>query len=72
MSMRPSPSRRRARRAKRKQDVLDVKGDHPEDWAPLMNLAAPTLYSSYNKRVGGYDPTIRGAQGFKFSEFIKG
>ena len=26
---------------------------------------------SYNKRVGGYDPTLRGWQGFRFSEYLK-
>ena len=56
---------------KRKEIVLEAQRTILGDWAPMLNFASPTLFSSYNKRVGGYDPTLRGWQGFRFSEYLK-
>jgi len=55
----------------RKQLVLECQRAILDDWAPMLNFASPTLYSSYHKRVGGYDPTLRGWQGFRHSEYLK-
>ncbi|HZQ36206.1 MAG TPA: ABC transporter substrate-binding protein [Dehalococcoidia bacterium] len=57
--------------AKRQQMVKNVQKALLDDAAPLINFISPVAYDSYNKRVGGYDATLRGWQGFRYSEFIK-
>jgi peptide/nickel transport system substrate-binding protein len=54
----------------RKQTVLEAQRMILADWAPMLNFASPTLFLSHHKRVGGYDPTLRGWQGFRHSEFL--
>jgi hypothetical protein len=42
-----------------------------DDSAPLLNFFSLVQYNSFNKRVGGYDPTLRTFQSFRNSEFIR-
>ncbi|MBI2762099.1 MAG: ABC transporter substrate-binding protein [Chloroflexi bacterium] len=56
---------------KRQKMVKDTQKLILEDGGPMINFYSPTAFSSYNKRVGGYDPTLRGWQSFRISEFIK-
>lgn len=41
------------------------------DWAPMLNFCTPTQFVSYRKNVGGYDPTLRGFQALRYTEYIK-
>lgn len=56
---------------KRQRLVKDAQKLILEDGGPMINFYSPTAFASYNKRVGGYDPTLRGWQTFRISEFIK-
>jgi peptide/nickel transport system substrate-binding protein len=56
---------------KRRDLVKEAQHAILADWAPMLNFASPTLFLSYHKRVGGYDPTLRGWQGFRHSEYLK-
>ena len=56
---------------KRQKLVKDAQKLILEDGGPMINFYSPTAFISYNKRVGGYDPTLRGWQNFRISEFIK-
>ena len=56
---------------KRKQLVLDAQKLILDDYAPLLNFASPSLFDSYHKRVGGYDPKFRGYQLWRYTEYIK-
>ncbi len=42
-----------------------------DDWAPMINLYSPMAYWSYNQRVGGYDPTYRTYQNFRYTEYLR-
>lgn len=56
---------------KRQQLVLQVQKMVLDDWAPHMPIIDGTGYSSYNKRLGGYDPLLASYQLLRYSEFIK-
>jgi peptide/nickel transport system substrate-binding protein len=56
---------------KRQQLVKDVQLKLLDDSAPLLNFFSLVQYNSFNKRVGGYDPTLRTFQSFRNSEFIR-
>jgi peptide/nickel transport system substrate-binding protein len=56
---------------KRQTLVKEAQKQILEDGGPMINFFSPTAFSSYNKRVGGYDPALRGWQTFRNSEFIK-
>ncbi|MCC7362817.1 MAG: ABC transporter substrate-binding protein [Dehalococcoidia bacterium] len=58
--------------AKRKEQMLEIQRQLLKDGAPMMNFASPQLFSSYHKRVGGFDPTLRTYQVFAYTENIKG
>ena len=42
-----------------------------DDYAPMMNFYSPMGYGSHHPRLGGYDPTYRGFQLRRYTEFIK-
>ena len=56
---------------KRQQIVYEMQRLALADWAPMLNFATPTQFVSYNKRLGGYDPSLRGFQGLRYTEYIK-
>lgn len=56
---------------KRQALVKDVQLKLLDDAAPLLNFFSLVQYNSYNKRVGGYDPTLRTYQNFRNSEYIR-
>jgi peptide/nickel transport system substrate-binding protein len=56
---------------KRQRLVKDAQKLILEDGGPMINVYSPTLFQSYNKRVGGLDPKLRTFQYFRSSEFIK-
>jgi peptide/nickel transport system substrate-binding protein len=56
---------------KRQQLVKDAQRAILEDWAPLTTFVSPTLFLSYNKRVGGFDPTQRKYVYYTYSEYLK-
>jgi peptide/nickel transport system substrate-binding protein len=57
--------------SKRQRLVKDAQKLILEDGGPMINFYSPAAFASHNKRVGGYDPTLRGWQTFRISEFIK-
>jgi peptide/nickel transport system substrate-binding protein len=56
---------------KRKQLMFEAQKAILDDAAPLLNLASPTMFLAYSKRLGGIDPKVRGFQNFRYSEYIK-
>jgi peptide/nickel transport system substrate-binding protein len=56
---------------KRQKLVKDVQKAILEDGGPMINFFSPTLFQSYHKRVGGFDPALRPFQYFRYSEFLK-
>ena len=56
---------------KRQQMVKDVQKMIMADAAPLMPFITGSAYISWNKRVGGLDPTLRNFQYQRYTEFIK-
>lgn len=56
---------------KRRTLVRDAQKAILDDAAPMLNFFSPTLFTSFNKRVGGYDPLLRGGQSWRYSEFLK-
>ena len=42
-----------------------------DDWAPLINLYSPVAYWSHHERVGGWDPSFRGFQNFRYTEYLR-
>ena len=56
---------------KRQKIVKDAQKAILDDVAPLTSFFSPTAFSSYYKRVGGYDPLLRTFQIFRYSEFLK-
>jgi peptide/nickel transport system substrate-binding protein len=42
-----------------------------EDAAPLINMYTRPLFQSYYNRVGGFDPALRTAQYWGYTEFLK-
>jgi peptide/nickel transport system substrate-binding protein len=55
---------------KRKQLVLDAQKAILDDYAPMLNFASPVAFSSFHKRVGGYDPKLRTYQAWRYTEFL--
>jgi peptide/nickel transport system substrate-binding protein len=56
---------------KRQAQVKQVQKMVLDDAAPLINFISPVLYNSWYKRVGGYDPALRGWQTFRNSEYLR-
>lgn len=56
---------------KRRPIVRDVQKKVLDDWAPHMPIVDFVGYSSYNKRVGGYDPMLSSYQLVRYSEYLK-
>jgi ABC-type transport system substrate-binding protein len=56
---------------KRKQLVVEAQKLILDDWAPMLNFASPTAFTSYNKRVGGFDPKLRTWQVWRYSEYLR-
>jgi len=56
---------------KRKSLVQSAQKAILDDGGPMINFFSPTLFTSYNKRLGGYDPLLRGGQGWRYTEFVK-
>jgi peptide/nickel transport system substrate-binding protein len=56
---------------KRQQLVKDVQKQIMEDAAPLIPFQTPTQFQSYHKRVGGFDPTVRNFQYFRYTDYIR-
>jgi peptide/nickel transport system substrate-binding protein len=57
--------------SKRQKLVKDAQKAILDDWAPMINFYSPTAFSSYHKRVGGYDPLLRTWQNWRYTEFLK-
>jgi peptide/nickel transport system substrate-binding protein len=56
---------------KRQKLVKDAQKAIMEDAAPLISFFSPVVFDSYHKRVGGYDPTLRQYQIYRYTEYIK-
>jgi peptide/nickel transport system substrate-binding protein len=56
---------------KRQQLVKDAQKAILDDGGPMINFVSPTLFQSWHKRVGGFDPAMRTFQYFRYSEFLK-
>jgi peptide/nickel transport system substrate-binding protein len=56
---------------KRKAIVLDIQRKVLSDWAPHMPLVDGLTYSSYSKKIGGYDPKKRSYQLLLHNEYVK-
>jgi peptide/nickel transport system substrate-binding protein len=57
--------------AKRQPIVKEIQKKVLDDWAPHMPLVDFDSYTSYHKRVGGYEPELGSYQYVRYSEFIK-
>lgn len=56
---------------KRRTLVKDAQKAILDDAGPMINFYSPIAFVSSNKRVGGYDPTLRTWQGWRYTEFLK-